>query len=137
MWYIYNTWSISNIYEMQQSHMHFLSSTDTSTRGKKSMQVEIIQFMVVEEGVLLVTTTGYFWAFLTNFVRAACPRSRPHTSARRTKYNKTSESSSSNLSLSSELQLGNPFATSPFHWNISDSSPTSPTCTIKVVQNVL
>jgi len=45
---------------MQQSHMHFLSSTDTSTRGKKSMQVEIIQFMVVEEGVLLVTTTGYF-----------------------------------------------------------------------------
>lgn len=70
---------------------------------------------------------GYLIAFLTIFLEAASPRSMPHISANLMRYRSTSDSSSPRCSLSDSSQFGNPLSTSPLHWNISDSSPTSPT----------
>lgn len=75
------------------------------------------------------TLAGYLIAFLTIFLEAASPRSMPHISANLMRYSSTSESSSPKCSLSDSSQLGKPLSTSPLHWNISDSSPTSPTYT--------
>ncbi len=76
----------------------------------------------------LQTSTGYFTAFFCSLCRAAWPRSTSHTSARRTRYNNTSDSSSPKCSFSASFQSAKPRGTSPFHWKISESSPTSPTC---------
>ena len=72
---------------------------------------------------------GYLIAFLTIFLEAASPRSMPHISDNLMRYSNTSDSSSPRCSLSDSSQLGKPLSTSPLHWNISDSSPTSPTYT--------
>lgn len=72
---------------------------------------------------------GYLIAFLTIFLAAASPRSMPHISANLIRYSSTSDNSSPRCSLSESSQFGKPLSTSPLHWNISDSSPTSPTFT--------
>lgn len=66
--------------------------------------------------------------FLSIFLRAASPRLMPQTSDNLIRYKRTSDNSSPRCSLSDSSQFVNPFSTSPFHWNISDSSPTSPIC---------
>lgn len=75
----------------------------------------------------LQSLTGYLMALSSIFLRAAFPKSTPHMSDSLTRYRSTSESSSPKWTFSSSSQSGSPLGTSPFHWNISDSSPTSPT----------
>lgn len=77
---------------------------------------------------MLLMVGGYLIAFLRIFLEAAWPKSIPQISDSLMRYKSTSESSSPRCSLSDSSQFGNPLSTSPFHWNISDSSPTSPTC---------
>lgn len=69
---------------------------------------------------------GYLFPFFAIFLIAASPRSIPQTSASLIRYSNTSDSSSPRCSLSDSFQFGRPLSTSPLHWNISDSSPTSP-----------
>lgn len=112
----------------KRTAMPYQQEAKTSTKSEKQQRKDEREGREVHGSAREKAATGYLLAFLTSFERAAWPRSRPHTSARRTKQSNTSDTSSSKCSLSAAVQFGSPLSTSPFHWNISDSSPTSPTC---------
>lgn len=70
---------------------------------------------------------GYFFLFFSTLSSNAFERSTPHTSLNLTKYDITSANYSPKWVFSFYENSGTPLVTSPFHWNISLISPTSPT----------
>ena len=114
--------------------MQWKSKSFNSTKNPKENSADIFpdenihQWLWEPSLLRLVLETGYLMALRSTLRSAAFPRSMPQISESLTRYRRTSESSSPKCCFSSSFQSGSPFGTSPLHWNISDSSPTSPTC---------
>ena len=107
----------------------------------------------------LHTRGSYFAPFFSIFCSTAAAKSMSHTSASLTRYNSTSLISSPTWicgmhtpsvtlgqdqrqpaghgrTFSAALKSGRPRATSPFHWKISASSPTSPVRASRILRGV-